>query len=87
MILFSQLNQLCDIIVFFALTKYLYFKVCANKVWFLYKINKSHKLHYISTLHSTFFKEINTFIQQGCIKLIKSDNKNINNVTKDFYLE
>jgi len=31
-----------------------------------------------------FFKEINTFIQQGCIKLIKRD---IFNVTKYFYLK
>ncbi|XDV46539.1 hypothetical protein PO909_014421, partial [Leuciscus waleckii] len=30
-----------------------------------------------------FFKEMNTFIQQGCIKLIKSDSKDIYNVTKD----
>ncbi len=28
--------------------------------------------------------EINTFIQQGCFKLIKSDDKDICNVTKDF---
>jgi len=27
-------------------------------------------------------KEINTFIQQGCIKLINSDSKDIYNVTK-----
>ncbi len=26
--------------------------------------------------------EMNTFIQQWCIKLIKSDNSDINNVTK-----
>jgi len=25
------------------------------------------------------------FMQQGCIKLIKSDSKNINNVTKDYF--
>ncbi len=29
--------------------------------------------------------ESNTFILQGCIKLIKSDDKDIYNVTKDFY--
>ncbi len=29
--------------------------------------------------------EINTFVQQGPIKLIKSDSKDIYNVTKDFY--
>ncbi len=33
-----------------------------------------------------FFKEINTFIQQGPIKLIKRDSKYIYNVTKDFKL-
>ncbi len=30
-----------------------------------------------------FFFLINTFIQQGCIKLIKIDSKYIYNVTKD----
>ncbi len=29
--------------------------------------------------------EINTFIQQGCFKLIKSDDKDICNITKYFY--
>ncbi len=29
-----------------------------------------------------FFKEINTFIQQWCIKVIKSDSKDIYNITK-----
>ncbi len=33
---------------------------------------------------SIFFKEINTFIQQGHIKLIKSDSKSIYSVIKDF---
>ncbi len=33
----------------------------------------------------TFFKEINTIIQQGYIKLIKSDSKYI--YTKDFYFK
>ncbi len=28
---------------------------------------------------------INTFTQQGCIKLMKSDTKDIYNVAKDFY--
>ncbi len=32
-----------------------------------------------------FLKEINTFIQQAWIKLIKSDSKDIYNVTKDLY--
>ncbi len=34
-----------------------------------------------------FFLEINTFIQQGCIKLIKSDITDIYNVTKDLYFK
>ncbi len=34
-----------------------------------------------------FLKEINTFIDQGCIKLIKSDSKDIHNVTNDFYFK
>ncbi len=29
------------------------------------------------------FKEIHTFIQKECIKLIKSDSKDIDNVTED----
>ncbi len=33
---------------------------------------------------SIFFKEINTFIQQGHIKLIQSDSKSIYSVIKDF---
>ncbi len=32
-----------------------------------------------------FIIEINTFIKQGCFKLIKSDDKNIYNATKYFY--
>ncbi len=28
-----------------------------------------------------------TFIQQACIKMIKSDIKNIYNITKDFYFK
>ncbi len=32
-------------------------------------------------------KEINTFIQQGCIKLIKSESKDIYIVAKDFYFK
>ncbi len=34
-----------------------------------------------------FFKEINAFIYQGCIQLIKSNWKDIYNFTKDFYLK
>jgi len=35
-----------------------------------------------SHINSYLKFEINTFIQQGCIKLIKSDSKDIYNVTK-----
>ncbi len=31
------------------------------------------------------FKEINTFIQQGCIKFIKSDSKDIHYVSIDLF--
>lgn len=31
----------------------------------------------------TFCKEINTFIQQECIKLFRNDSKDISNITKD----
>ncbi len=34
-----------------------------------------------------FLKEMNTFIQPGCIKLIKSDSEDIYNITKDFYFK
>ncbi len=33
------------------------------------------------------FKEINTFIQQGCIKLVKTDNKDLYIVLKPFYFK
>ncbi len=36
---------------------------------------------------SVFFKEINTFIQQECIKLIKRDSKDIYNATKEFHFK
>ncbi len=32
-----------------------------------------------------FFKEINIFIEKGCITFTKSDNKYIYNVTKDMF--
>ncbi len=47
--------------------------IAIQKVFLIIKNNKKIK-NYI-------------FIQQGCIKLIKSDNKDIYNVTKDFYLK
>ncbi len=33
------------------------------------------------------FKEINSFIQQECIKFIKSDSEDIDIVTKDLYFK
>ncbi len=40
-----------------------------------------------SCLTNDIYKENSTFIQQGCIKLIKSYCKDIYNVTKDFYFK
>ncbi len=34
-----------------------------------------------------FLEDINTFIQQGCIKMIKSDSKDVYDVTKDYISE
>ncbi len=36
----------------------------------------------ICLLHYHFLKEMNTFLQQGCIKFIESNSKDIYNVTK-----
>ncbi len=51
-----------------------------------------YKLQEILTTHIAylwslrfFFIINNTFIQQGCNKIIKSDSENIYNVTQDFY--
>ncbi len=35
-------------------------------------------------IRKIFLNKINTFTPQGCIKLIKSDSKDIYNFTKDF---
>jgi len=42
------------------------------------------KIEKIAIQHFLFLKEIITFIQQECIKLTKSDSKDMYNVTKDF---
>ncbi len=34
-----------------------------------------------------FLEDINYFIQQGCIKIIKSDSKDVYDFTKDFISE
>ncbi len=44
---------------------------------------------YVHTNRNYYFlcvclKEINTFIQQGCIKLMKNGSEDSYNVTKDF---
>ncbi len=44
------------------------------------------QFHFVQ-MFGVFLKEINTFIHQGCIKLIKSENKDINYVTNDFYFK
>jgi len=35
----------------------------------------------------SFEEEINTFIEQGCIKLFESESKDIYNVSKYFYFK
>ncbi len=62
------------------------------ELYVIYSIIKSEwwQLHiqYSSKVWGqSFLREINTFIQQGCIKLIKNDSKEIYNVTKYFYFK
>ncbi len=33
------------------------------------------------------FIEIDTFMQQGCVKLVKSESKDVYKVSKDFYFK
>jgi len=42
---------------------------------------------YSESLESVSLKQINTFIQQGCIKWIKIDSKDIYNATKNVYFK
>ncbi len=60
------------------------------------KQNKLNKLSMINTCISgvksgvhkiNFWKEMRTFIQKGCMKLINSDSKDIHNVTQDLYFK
>ncbi len=61
----------------------------------MFFLTKSHHIHseidryILNTLPFKFgvkiLKEIKTFIQQECIKSIKSESKNIYNITKVFY--
>ncbi len=52
-------------------------------------VNRSLDIHIVQIFgvnKNEFFREINTFIQQECIKLIKSDSQDIYNVIKYFVL-
>lgn len=49
-------------------------------LFIMYLLSKTLGLKYRSNFLKFFFKEINTFIQQGHNQLIKSDSKNSNNV-------
>jgi len=42
--------------------------------------------HYQTKFGVIFFKEIKAFIQQGCITLIKSENKDTYNITNDIQI-
>ncbi len=54
-------------------------------------ISIHEKVFYTLYLHTKyqkiFLKEINTFSQQGCIKLFKSKSKDIYNVRNIFYFK
>ncbi len=60
-------------------------------VWFLkiYIITNDPNMHYYSARCKSIllYCTINTLIQQGCIKLFKTDSKYIFNATKDFYFK
>ncbi len=49
-------------------------------------VKNCKNIHY-QFKYGVLFKEMNTFIQQGRIKLIKRDSKDIYNVIKDFYFK
>ncbi len=54
--------------------------------WFCGPGSHMYVLHYRWSVSFLFFSflDINTFIQQWCFKLLKSDSKNMYNVTKNF---
>ncbi len=58
--------------------------VLSNQVTFIYIAFLTTQCHDCTEI---LFKEINTFIHTGFIKLIKSDSKDMYNVTKDFYFK
>ncbi len=61
--------------------------ICSNQMKYPWS-DLSILLYFLSyTVLTIFFKDMNAFAQQGCIKLIKSDSKNIYNVTKDLYFK
>ncbi len=56
---------------------------------YIYIITNDPNMHYYSAICKSIFLycTINTLIQQGCIKLFKTDSKYICNATKDFYFK
>ncbi len=60
--------------------QFLHFKCVKSSEQSIKVILKSEKV-------IVFFKEITAVIQWRCVQFIKSDRKNIYNVTKDFYFK
>ncbi len=63
-------------------------QVCSDlssRVKTMLNANNQMQLIMFRTIKNGFFflKEINIFIQQGCIKLIKIDSEDIYNITKE----
>lgn len=58
---------------------------CVWNVFSIFSIHVTVQKLGISNFY--FFLEINTFISQGCIKLLTSDSKAFYNATKDFYMK
>ncbi len=56
--------------------------------YYQYIVLGSWKLQYRQKIgFFLLLKEINTFIEQGCIKLISNESKYIYNVTEDLYFK
>ncbi len=63
---------------------HVFHSVCADQSEMLtYTVCYHSKFKVTTTFFFSFLKEIKTFIQQGYIKLIKSDSKDICSVTKE----
>ncbi len=52
-----------------------------------WRVNVSHRCWKFGVIFILFYFILNTFIQQGLIKLIKHDIKDIYNVTKKIYFK